>query len=125
QHGIPGVLAIATDGERVLLQREYRRASGKYHLQFPRGYSDLPEDDRMARIMDAARELYEETGVVADDAELLGYAYPDSGVLAARIAIVLVKVTTQALAEAEGRMPLVVRGPGRGSLAKLLRKLPE
>ncbi|MGB3414837.1 MAG: NUDIX domain-containing protein [Microbacteriaceae bacterium] len=125
QHGVPGVLAIATDGQRVLLQREYRRASGKFHLQFPRGYSDLPEDDRMARIMDAARELYEETGVVAEDAELLGYNYPDSGVLAARIAVVLTRVSTVALAEAEGRKPLIVRAPGAASTVTLLAGLPE
>ncbi len=55
------VVVIVTDesGERILINREYRMAMGRWVYNFPAGLIDPGEDALMA----AKRELFEETGM--------------------------------------------------------------
>jgi ADP-ribose pyrophosphatase len=64
-HGGAGVCAIR-DG-KICLVRQYRVALGRMSLEIPAGKLDADEDPAVC----AARELTEETGLVADKLELL------------------------------------------------------
>ncbi|MDE3046334.1 MAG: NUDIX hydrolase [Verrucomicrobiota bacterium] len=65
------VLAETPDGQLVL-NREYRHATGKYLLGCPGGTLNPNEDP----LTGGTRELLEETGYTSDDITLLGCAYP-------------------------------------------------
>ena len=53
----------SADGQKLLLNREYRMACGGYVINFPAGLIEPGESYREA----AARELYEETGLHIDE----------------------------------------------------------
>ena len=72
-HGGAGVVAVV-DG-RICLVRQYRVALGRMTLEIPAGKVD-PGEDRAAC---AARELTEETGLVAERLELLVESYGAPG----------------------------------------------
>ena len=72
-HGGAGVVAVL-DG-RVCLVRQYRVALGRMTLEIPAGKVDPSEP----RDVCAARELTEETGLVADRLELLTESYGAPG----------------------------------------------
>lgn len=72
-HGGAGVVAVR-DG-RVCLVRQYRVALGRMTLEIPAGKVDPDEP----RDVCAARELTEETGLVADRLELLAESYGAPG----------------------------------------------
>ena len=72
-HGGAGVVAVR-DG-RVCLVRQYRVALGRMTLEIPAGKVD-PGEERAAC---AARELTEETGLVAERLELLTESYGAPG----------------------------------------------
>ena len=72
-HGGAGVLAVM--GGRVCLVRQYRVALGRMTLEIPAGKVD-PGESREAC---AARELTEETGLVAERLELLVESYGAPG----------------------------------------------
>jgi 8-oxo-dGTP pyrophosphatase MutT (NUDIX family) len=67
----------------VGLVRIYRPAVQAFSWEIPHGFIDAGEDNKTS----AARELLEESGLVADNARLssLGFITPDSGVIAARV----------------------------------------
>ena len=88
QEGTPGVIAIPRDGERLLLQRQFRPATGRSHLQFPRGFG---EPELGGPLENAKRELAEETSLIAGDAFHLGSLYADPGILSGRADVVLVE----------------------------------
>lgn len=72
-HGGAGVLAVR-DG-KVCLVRQYRVALGRMTLEIPAGKVDPSED----RATCAARELTEETGLVAERLESIGSSYGAPG----------------------------------------------
>lgn len=71
------VVIIATDDEgRILLNKEFRMAVGKWVYNFPAGLIDPGENPEVA----AKRELWEETGLSLDEiTEILGPSYSTVG----------------------------------------------
>jgi ADP-ribose pyrophosphatase len=78
------VLPVRPSGELGLV-RVFRHPRGAVALEMPKGFIDKGESPRQA----AARELAEETGFAAGDADLLdlGSLWPVPGVIRARIAL--------------------------------------
>ncbi|WP_050347165.1 NUDIX hydrolase [Arsenicicoccus sp. oral taxon 190] len=74
------------DAPRVLLVDQQRPAPGVRLWEIPRGMVD-PDDATPAQA--ALRELGEETGLVAELEAELGEIYPDTGVFAGSVAVVL------------------------------------
>ncbi len=93
-----GAVVVAVHREdpvpRVLLVHQERIRSQVLLWELPRGGASPEDVDLVAT---GLRELEEETGVSARTGELLGTVYPDSGLLAAPVGVVLVEV-----AEKEG-----------------------
>ncbi|MEZ5229157.1 MAG: NUDIX hydrolase [Acidimicrobiales bacterium] len=81
------VVAFAVTGDRddlsVLLIEQFRHATGRYHLEVPRGAAQ----PGMSLAQTAAAELSEETGYRANRVRLLGTTYTDTGILTQRMAI--------------------------------------
>jgi ADP-ribose pyrophosphatase len=75
-----GVVARTREG-RILLVRQHRPAVGRDVIELPSGHVDSGETPEQA----ARRELLEETGMVANDMELLGVLAPDVGRLTNRM----------------------------------------
>lgn len=74
-HGAVGVLALDED-DRVLLVRQYRHAALADLLELPAGILDVDGEDPPTA---AARELAEETDVVASTWRELGQFWPSPG----------------------------------------------
>lgn len=74
------ILATTEDG-RILAVRQYRTAVERYTIELPCGIVD-PGDSPAET---ACRELLEETGYQADEVEVLGPLYPDTGRLGNQI----------------------------------------
>lgn len=84
----PGVVVLPLLGGDVLLVRNFRHATRRWHLELPRGFGTpgcTPEDD-------ARRELWEEVGAVAGSLVDLGVVYPDTGVSATPTRLFLTEV---------------------------------
>lgn len=99
QSGSPGVvvLAVAADG-RILLGRHERPAVSARPWELPRGFGESGEP-----LEDALRELREETGYTGA-ARLIGHLYPNSGLLASSIAVVLVEAEADPVAARDEEM---------------------
>ena len=72
------VVLIMTDmkGEKILINREFRMASGMWVMNSPAGLIDPGEDPETA----AARELHEETGLILREIEdIIGLSYSAVG----------------------------------------------
>lgn len=76
-NGAAAVLPILDDG-RVIMERQFRYAHGKVLLEIPAGKLDSPEEDPLDG---AKRELYEETGAVADTYTYLGSIAPSPALI--------------------------------------------
>jgi ADP-ribose pyrophosphatase len=74
------VVARTAEG-RILLVRQHRPVVGHDSIELPSGHVDTGETPEAA----ARRELFEETGAVADNLELLGTLVPDIGRLTNRM----------------------------------------
>jgi len=82
-----GAVIIAHYRGRYALVRTWRYALGQAQLAFPRGFAHGTDVLQTAR-----NELFEEVGATVTAAEVLGYVTPDSGLLAQRVAVVLVDI---------------------------------
>lgn len=74
------VVALDTQGQ-LLLVRQFRPAVGQMTLELPSGHVEPDQTPEQA----ARAELLEETGHVADQFELLGDCWPDTGRLSNRL----------------------------------------
>ena len=67
--GAAAVLPVLPNG-KILMERQYRHALGRYTLEIPAGKRDSEEEDFL---LCAKRELREETGYTSDDFQFLIY----------------------------------------------------
>lgn len=88
-HGGAGVVAVM--GGRVCLVKQYRVALGRMTLEIPAGKVDPSEP----RDVCAARELTEETGLVAERLELLTESYGAPGFTNERTSVYFAHGLTQ------------------------------
>lgn len=79
------VVAVPKLHDRYVLLRQYRHALRAEALSFPRGFGE----PGLGVLKNAAKELLEEIGARVSDLKLLGAVAPDSGLLGARVSVVL------------------------------------
>ena len=105
---IPGVVIVATDWKRILLEYQHRIATDSTHLELLRGGGSKQDDD-MSRseraVRDAVRELYEEIGIECDirsDASFgvgackrVGHVYTDPSIMSTQVDVVMCVVSEQ------------------------------
>lgn len=89
---VPGVavLPVLSSGHIALILN-YRHASRSWALELPRGGKQSQETSEQT----AARELKEETGLVASSIEFLGELATDTGVLSSLVPVFLARVSIQ------------------------------
>ena len=85
--GRDGVVIVADHARCFLLVRQYRPAIAAWSWEFPRGMGE----DRDP-LVDAERELREETGLVAASVRLIGFVYPNTGLLNTRVAVISAQI---------------------------------
>ncbi|WP_435746305.1 NUDIX hydrolase [Nocardioides sp. SYSU DS0663] len=85
-NALPGAVVLAERDDEVLLVSQYRPAIGRRCWELPRGFAD--HSDGGDPLVAAARELFEETGLVLEGSRSIGSVYPDTGLLAGAVAIV-------------------------------------
>lgn len=99
--GVPGVIIVATDGDRVVFERHYRIATGREHIELPRGHGIATGDDESsdAAISNAIRELAEETGIAAsrEECEYVGRIYTDPGIASTAVDVVVCCIGVEAI----------------------------
>lgn len=78
-----GLLRSSDGVDQLLLIEQFRHATGRYHLEAPRGAAH----PSMTSAQAAAAELSEETGYRAGRVRLLGTTYTDTGLATQRMAI--------------------------------------
>lgn len=88
-----GAVAVVTDGTRVLFVEAQRPAIDRTLWELPRGQADAADESPSAT---AARELLEETGRVATDTHHIGQIWPDSGLSADAVNVVVIRVDDHA-----------------------------
>ena len=100
RHG-GSVVILAVDGDssipRVLLERQYRHAAGKYLWELPAGSLDQGEEP----LIGAKRELLEETGYRAKRWSRALFFYPSPGFLDETMTIYLAQGLTAGEARPE------------------------
>jgi ADP-ribose pyrophosphatase len=90
RHGAPGVAVLPIRDVKIGLVTIFRRNLNRSVLEIPRGFGGEGDGPRS----DAVRELQEETGILADQRELidLGSVSPNSGILASEVKIFAVSI---------------------------------
>ena len=83
--GAVAVVPLFEDGT-VLMEKQYRYAQGRVVYEIPAGKLEEGEDDLVAV---CAREMREETGLVAERYTPLGFYVPSPAILGERIALYL------------------------------------
>ena len=91
------MLAVTRVGESYLFVRHWRHATGRFHLEFPRGFTDQNEEPDHAVI----RELREEISADVSSASLLGTIYTDTGLLNFPINVYSVQIVNYALGDGD------------------------
>lgn len=84
-------------GGKIALNRNFRHATRSWEYELPRGglmEGESPEEG-------ALRETQEETGLLVDHLEFLGYINPDSGMTGSVVPVYLAKITEKTLATPE------------------------
>lgn len=77
------VCIVPTWEQSYVLIRQFRHPTRSWHLEFPRGSSELDCSIKE----NAARELREEVGASAIEMEFVGEIFPDTGLIGSSIAI--------------------------------------
>ncbi|MFD1846498.1 NUDIX hydrolase [Arthrobacter flavus] len=88
-----GAVAVVVDRSRVLFIDAVRPAIGRNLWELPRGQADTADGSPEAT---AARELLEETGLIANESRLLGQIWAESGLSGDAVNVVLVRVDPRA-----------------------------
>ena len=76
-NGAAAVIPILPDG-RVIMERQFRYAHGRVMFEIPAGKLDTPDEPPLEG---AKRELYEETGAVAEKFTYLGSIAPSPALI--------------------------------------------
>ena len=88
-----GAVALVVDRSRILFINAERPAISRSLWELPRGQADTADSSPEAT---AARELLEETGLVAVESNLLGQVWAESGLSGDAVNVVLVRVDPRA-----------------------------
>ena len=114
-----GAAIVALDEEGyIYMVRQYRIAAGQEMLEIPAGKLEPGEDPKAA----ALRELTEETGMVAEDCELLFSMYATPGYCAEKLYVYFVQgLTAYHPHRDEGEFLHIVRMPFAEALEMVLR----
>lgn len=88
-----GAVAVVADGSRVLFIKAERPAIERSLWELPRGQADTADSSPEAT---AARELFEETGMVAIESLLLGQIWAESGLSGDAVNVVVIHVDPRA-----------------------------
>jgi ADP-ribose pyrophosphatase len=100
-----GVAVLPMDGNGdVCLLRHFRHATRAWHLEIPRGFGE----QGLPSIEQAAAELFEELAL-AGDLSPLGHLHPDTGMLAARVALFVAVIPSLVHARHDEGLAEVVR----------------
>lgn len=99
----PFVLVVARREDNIVLVRQYRPATNDFYVALPAGYLKPEETPEQA----AEREFMEETGLVAQEASLIGELHPLPGYIKSDAYVVTCRagagtLKTQDEAEIEG-----------------------
>ncbi len=87
----PGIAVVPRRDGLVALSRMYRYPIGAESIEFPRGSVEPNETIEEA----GARELAEETGLIAETYRLIGRLHPETGLLDSEVSIMEAWVTSQ------------------------------
>jgi ADP-ribose pyrophosphatase len=79
-----GAVIVASRGSELLMIRQFRHATRRWHLEFPRGFAKPGED--FERV--ALRELIEETGAMVTQTKCLGTVFANNGLLSSATGVV-------------------------------------
>lgn len=89
QGGKAGVAVLPLRRGYVGLVEQYRYPVGRTMLEIPRGFGETDEPQN-----DAARELLEETGLIAERFEDLGIVHANSGLLSGHVCLYAAHLST-------------------------------
>jgi len=89
-----GVIIVATHKGKQLFNYHYRPTFENFLIEYPKGYGTASYDESEASksLDDGKRELLEETGLTTKNSALLGYIYPDVGVMNSKVAVIAVEI---------------------------------
>lgn len=91
-----GAVAVVVDGSRILFIHANRPAIGRSLWELPRGQADAGDASPEST---AARELLEETGLVALRSRLLGQVWAESGLCGDAVNVVLINVDPRGIVQ--------------------------
>lgn len=85
RYGAVGAAILPIWGTKIGLVRVFRRTADEMMLEIPRGFGGESSGTRG----DAARELWEETGILVDRSDLieLGFVRANTGILGSKVAV--------------------------------------
>ncbi len=113
QNGTAGAVIIAHREGAVVLVKSHRPAVGEELWEFPRGFGEAKDGARhcgtvppesAALVATGLRELYEETGLTAVTACVLGVYVVDPSIYPARVGVIWAEVNNTESAETDGEI---------------------
>ena len=87
------VVVVAVREQEVLLVRSYRPSLGELIWELPRGFGEGDPTDAQQAVRDGRRELLEESGYHATEAEVIGEFVLDTTFYPSRLAVVRCRVS--------------------------------
>ena len=91
-----GIVIFPMRSNRVLLVRQFRHATRRFHIEIPRGFGE----EGATLEENAKRELLEETGFEASEFRNLGVLHPDTGLLGMEVDLVQAFISDSAVPSA-------------------------